>query len=52
MMGEWSVSQWILGVMRFQKIFVLYSLERLKSGEMVRLGGFLVGLVGMVGLCR
>ena len=24
MMGEWSVSQWILGVMRFQKIFCLY----------------------------
>ena len=36
-MGEWSVSQWILGVMRFQKIFGLYSVER---GEMVRLGGF------------
>ena len=29
-MGEWSVSQWILGVMRFQKIFGLYSVERLK----------------------
>ena len=28
MMGEWSVSQWILGVMRFQKIFGLYSVER------------------------
>ena len=27
-MGEWSVSQWILGVMRFQKIFGLYSVER------------------------
>ena len=26
-MGEWSVSQWILGVMRFQKIFVLYGLK-------------------------
>ena len=29
-MGEWSVSQWILGVMSFQKIFGLYSVERLK----------------------
>ena len=27
-MDEWSVSQWILGVMRFQKIFGLYSVER------------------------
>ena len=26
-LGEWSVSQWILGVMRFQKIFGLYSVE-------------------------
>ena len=30
MMGEWSVSQWILGVMRFQKIFGLYGVERHK----------------------
>ena len=29
-MGECSVSQWILGVIRFQKIFGLYSVERLK----------------------
>ena len=29
-MSEWSVSQWILGVIRFQKIFGLYSVERLK----------------------
>ena len=29
-MGEWSVGQWILGVMRFQKIFGLYSVERHK----------------------
>ena len=29
-MGEWSVSQWILGVMRFQKIFGLYGVERYK----------------------
>ena len=29
-MGEWSVSQWILGVMRFQKIFGLYGVERHK----------------------
>ena len=29
-MGEWSVSQWILAVVRFQKIFSLYSVERLK----------------------
>ena len=29
-MGEWSVSQWILGVMRFQKIFGLYCVERHK----------------------
>ena len=29
-MGEWSVSQWILGVMRFQKIFCLYGVERHK----------------------
>ena len=26
-MGEWSVSQWILDVMRFQKIFGLYGLK-------------------------
>ena len=25
--GHWSVSQWILGVMRFQKIFGLYGVE-------------------------
>ena len=29
-MGEWSVSQWILGVMRFQKISGLYIVELLK----------------------
>ena len=29
-MGQWSVSQWILGVMRFQKIFCLYGEERHK----------------------
>ena len=29
-LGEWSVSQWILGVMRFQKIFGLYGVERHK----------------------
>ena len=29
-MGEWSVSQWILGVMRFPKIFGLYGVERHK----------------------
>ena len=29
-MSEWSVSQWILGVMRFQKIFGLYGVERHK----------------------
>ena len=29
-MGEWSVGQWIVGVIRFQKIFGLYSVERLK----------------------
>ena len=29
-MGEWSVSQWKLGVMRFQKIFGLYGVERHK----------------------
>ena len=36
MMGEWSVSQWILGVIRFQKIFVLYGLKHHiveKSGD-------------------
>ena len=33
MMGEWSVSQWIPGVIRFQKIFGLYSVERLKVEE-------------------
>ena len=26
-MGEWSVSQWIVGVISFQKIFGLYSLK-------------------------
>ena len=30
MMGEWSVSQWILVVMRFQKIFGLCRVERHK----------------------
>ena len=37
------MSQWILGVMRFQRIFGLY------GGEIVRLGGFVVGLVGRGG---
>ena len=34
-MGEWSVSQWILGVMRFPKIFGLYGVERhkVKNGQ-------------------
>ena len=44
MMGEWSVSQWILGVMRFQKIFGLNGVERHKEEKwsLVRrvLGGF------------
>ena len=44
-MGEWSVGQWILGVMRFQKTFGLCSVERHK----VRSGGFWVGLVGLCG---
>ena len=26
-MGEWSVSQWILGVMGFKNIFCLYGLK-------------------------
>ena len=26
-MGEWSVSQWIVGVISFQKIFGLYGLK-------------------------
>ena len=30
MMGEWSVSQWILGVMRFQKIFCFYGVKHHK----------------------
>ena len=30
-MSEWSVSQWILGVMRFQKIFGLYGLGEAES---------------------
>ena len=29
-MGEWSVSQCILGVMRFHKIFGLYGVEHYK----------------------
>ena len=29
-LGEWSVSQLILGVMRFLKTFGLYSVERFK----------------------
>ena len=28
--GHWSVGQWIVGVMRFQKIFGLYDVERHK----------------------
>ena len=31
-MSEWSVSQWILGVMRFQKIFGLYGLKSIYIG--------------------
>ena len=27
MMGEWSVGQWIMGVISFQKIFGLYGLK-------------------------
>ena len=30
-MGEWSVSPWILGVTMFQKIFGLYGLERVEK---------------------
>ena len=30
-MGEWSVSQLVPGVMRFQKIFGLYGVERHKA---------------------
>ena len=26
-MGEWSVGQWIVGVMRFQKMYGLYGLK-------------------------
>ena len=26
-MGEWKVGQWIVGVIRFQKIFGLYGLK-------------------------
>ena len=44
MMSERSVSQWILGVMRFQTIFGLYSwvciCRTSQSGEKVRPGGF------------
>ena len=43
-MGKWSVGQWIVGVMRFQKIIGLYSVELHKiekwSGEVWVLGGF------------
>ena len=27
-MGEWAVGHWIVGVMSFQKIYVLYGLKR------------------------
>ena len=43
-MGEWSVSQWILGVMRFQKIFGLYGVECHKVEKWS-------GQVDLVGLC-
>ena len=43
MMGDWSVGQWIVGGMRFQKLFGLYSVEchKLEKAQ-VRwiLGGF------------
>ena len=29
-MGEWAVRQWIVGDMRFQKIFGLYGVEFIK----------------------
>ena len=29
-MGEWAVGQWIVGAMRFQKIFGFHSVERHK----------------------
>ena len=32
-MGEWSVSQWIVGVISFQKIFGLYGVEHHKVGQ-------------------
>ena len=44
MMGELSVSQWILGVVRFQKIFGFYGVEHHKLENYS-------GQVGLVGLC-
>ena len=46
--GEWSVSQWILTVMKFQKIFGLYRVERHKIGQVSRVLGGFVGSVGSV----
>ena len=34
-MGEWSVSQWMVGVISFQKIFGLYGLKH----HMVEISG-------------
>ena len=51
MMGEWSVSQWKLGVMGFQKIFGLYGVERHKvekwSGKLGSLWIWWVWLVSV-----
>ena len=31
-MGKWSVGKWIVGAMRFQKIFGLYSVIKWRKG--------------------
>ena len=40
-MGEWSVGQWILGVISFQKMYGLYGLKQHileKSGDVTAAG--------------
>ena len=37
-MGEWSVGQWIVGVISFQKMYGLYGLKHHISGEVTDAG--------------
>ena len=48
MMGEWSVTRWILGVMRFQKIFGLKNVLKWRNVQVRRFLGEFGGSGGSV----